>query len=328
MCLDPAVHSVPFGANIDIRDTVNYKEVMSSYDLGPNGGIMTSLNLFATKFDQVLALVEARKATTEFFLVDTPGQIEIFTWSASGAIITEALASELPTVVVFVVDTPRSTNPVTFMSNMLYATSVLYKTQLPMVVVLNKTDVVDSETCETWMRDPDAFAEALQEDPTYMANLSRSLALVLGEFYEQIKAVGVSAATGDGVDELFDALLEKADEFNRDYKPMVEQRAREKQERDLKRMRKDMEKMEVGKGKGKAKRGDDLTGRQHRKPDHLDDEEDIEDEDEEDEVSEDDDEEDDTGEPQPYITSWMSNKNQLPDEDEDVEDDPERRTAF
>lgn len=52
--LDPAVKSVPFAANIDIRDTVDYKEVMRQYQLGPNGAIMTSLNLFATRFDQVL----------------------------------------------------------------------------------------------------------------------------------------------------------------------------------------------------------------------------------------------------------------------------------
>jgi GTPase SAR1 family protein len=51
--LDPAVMSVPFAANIDIRDTVDYKEVMGQYQLGPNGAIMTSLNLFATRFDQV-----------------------------------------------------------------------------------------------------------------------------------------------------------------------------------------------------------------------------------------------------------------------------------
>ena len=37
----------------DIRDTVKYKEVMKHYQLGPNGGIVTSLNLFATRFDQV-----------------------------------------------------------------------------------------------------------------------------------------------------------------------------------------------------------------------------------------------------------------------------------
>jgi hypothetical protein len=54
-------------------------------------------------------------------IIDTPGQIEIFTWSASGAIITDAIASSLPTVVAYIVDTPRSVAPATFMSNMLYA---------------------------------------------------------------------------------------------------------------------------------------------------------------------------------------------------------------
>jgi GTPase SAR1 family protein len=53
--LDPAVTSLPYTANIDIRDTVNYKNVMKEYHLGPNGGILTSLNLFATKFDEVAA---------------------------------------------------------------------------------------------------------------------------------------------------------------------------------------------------------------------------------------------------------------------------------
>jgi GTPase SAR1 family protein len=53
MNLDPAVMTLPFGANIDIRDTVKYKEVMKQFNLGPNGGILTSLNLFATRFDEV-----------------------------------------------------------------------------------------------------------------------------------------------------------------------------------------------------------------------------------------------------------------------------------
>jgi len=51
--LDPAVGTLPYQANIDIRDTVNYRQVMKQYNLGPNGGILTSLNLFATRFDQV-----------------------------------------------------------------------------------------------------------------------------------------------------------------------------------------------------------------------------------------------------------------------------------
>ncbi len=31
---------------------MNYKNVMKQYNLGPNGGILTALNLFATRFDQ------------------------------------------------------------------------------------------------------------------------------------------------------------------------------------------------------------------------------------------------------------------------------------
>ena len=145
--LDPACHEVPYPANVDIRDTVNYKEVMKQYNLGPNGGIVTSLNLFATKFDQVLNLIERRAGDCDHVIFDTPGQIEVFTWSASGNIITEALAAQFPTVVVYVLDAVRSTNPVTFMSNMLYACSILYKTKLPFIVAMNKTDVVDAQGC-------------------------------------------------------------------------------------------------------------------------------------------------------------------------------------
>jgi GTPase SAR1 family protein len=49
----------------DIRDTVKYKEVMRQHNLGPNGAIMTSLNLFATRFDQVITLLDKRQADHE-----------------------------------------------------------------------------------------------------------------------------------------------------------------------------------------------------------------------------------------------------------------------
>ena len=58
--LDPAVMHLPFGPHVDIRDTVNYKEVMRQYGLGPNGAIVTSLNLFATRFDQVATIIQRR----------------------------------------------------------------------------------------------------------------------------------------------------------------------------------------------------------------------------------------------------------------------------
>ena len=92
----------------------------------------------------------------------TLGQIEVFTWSASGNIITEALAAQYPTVVVYVLDAVRSTNPVTFMSNMLYACSILYKTKLPFIVAMNKVDIVDAKYAVRWMTDFEEFQNALQ----------------------------------------------------------------------------------------------------------------------------------------------------------------------
>nr|SVE80148.1 EOG090X072H [Daphnia magna] len=217
--LDPACREVPYPVNIDIRDTVNYKEVMKQYSLGPNGGIVTSLNLFATKFDQVIKLVEKRSANTDLAIFDTPGQIEVFTWSASGTIITETLAALFPTVVVYVIDVVRSVSPVTFMSNMLYACSILYKLRLPFIVVMNKIDVVKHDYALEWMTDFDAFELALSSDSSYNANLSRSLSLTLDEFYKDLTTVGFSAVTGEGFDEFLAAVDAAVIEYETDYCP-------------------------------------------------------------------------------------------------------------
>ncbi len=233
--LDPAVLEVPYEANIDIRDTVDYKAVMEKYGLGPNGAILTALNLFTTKFDQVLDILQGTGDGTEGaatsssssppaqrkIIIDTPGQIEIFTWSASGAIITEALASAFPTVIVYVVDTPRCLRPATFMSNMLYACSIMYKTRLPMVVAFNKTDVQEASFALHWMDDVIAFQEALAADDSYMSSLTQSMSLLLDEFYSTLRAVALSAQTGEGMDDFFAKLAEAVSEYNEDFLPML-----------------------------------------------------------------------------------------------------------
>lgn len=294
--LDPAVLKVPFGTNIDIRDSVNYKKVMENYNLGPNGAIMTSLNLFATKIDQVLSIVEKRANIKEpeetkekkeeeekpatsipaqkpvsHVIVDTPGQIECFIWSASGAIITDAFASSFPTIIAYIIDTPRSSSPTTFMSNMLYACSILYKTKLPMIVVFNKTDAKDAEFAKRWMTDFEEFQSAVRDDQYlseegggsdsgYMSSLMNSMSLVLEEFYNHLDVVGVSAYTGEGFDEFLEAIDNKVDEYNRDYKAereeILKQREIELQEKKAKDLTRLLNDMGLGddkkKGKGKA----------------------------------------------------------------------------
>jgi len=52
--LDPAVSFLPYTPNLDIRKSINYKELMKSHGLGPNGAITTSLNIYASSFDETL----------------------------------------------------------------------------------------------------------------------------------------------------------------------------------------------------------------------------------------------------------------------------------
>lgn len=269
--LDPAVHTVPFDSNIDIRDSVNYKEVMKQYNLGPNGGILTSLNLFATKIDQILTLLEKRTTPDperpnarkiDHILVDTPGQIEVFVWSASGSILLDSLASTFPTVIAYVIDTPRTASTSTFMSNMLYACSILYKTKLPMILVFNKTDVQDAEFAKEWMTDFEAFQAALREEEVqgsfggvegttegigggsgYMGSLLNSMSLMLDEFYSHLSVVGVSSMTGAGIDEFFEAVKVKAEEFEKDYRPELERKKKQREEEKIANREKELGKL-------------------------------------------------------------------------------------
>jgi GTPase SAR1 family protein len=245
---------MPYPPSIDIRTTISYSDVMSSYNLGPNGAIMTSLNLFATKFDQVVAILEARCVADpdlEYIIIDTPGQIESFTWSASGQIITESLSTSFPTVLTFVADTPRCADPATFMSTMLYACSVMYRSNIPLCVAFNKTDIMPPDAIMSWMTDFDSFSEAMdaKEGSTdgsygssdtagYYQSLTRSMALTLDEFYSGLNSAPVSAATGDGIEAFFDKIdvcrQEYFDDFAVDLesKRMAAKRVKEEEEKE------------------------------------------------------------------------------------------------
>ncbi|KRZ52751.1 Protein CLEC16A [Trichinella nativa] len=204
--LDPAVHYVSYPTAVDIRESVNYKEIMQKYELGPNGGIMTAMNIFATTFGKVIDFLENSSINYKYAVFDTPGQIEVFTWSASGAIISQALASSFPTVIVYVMDVARSSSPITFTSNMLYACSIMYKTQLPMVVAMNKTDIISANFALDWINDFECFLEALDSETSFAGDLTRRLALGLEEFYKTLKCTGVSAISGEGMKRFFELI--------------------------------------------------------------------------------------------------------------------------
>ncbi len=60
-----------------------------------------------------------------------------------------------------------------------------------------------------WMRDFDLLDENLSKVDTYLSSLSRSLSLVLEEFYKNVEACGVSAKTGKGFESMIELKIPK-----------------------------------------------------------------------------------------------------------------------
>ena len=210
--LDPAVMDTLYEPNLDIRDTVKYKEVMVSNNLGPNGAILTCLNLFSTNIDKVISILE-NKTDLDFIVTDTPGQLEVFSWSASGKLISDSFSLLFPSILIYIIDMPRCSNPNTFSSNMLYALSIMYKMKLPLLIAFNKVDIAKDSKVIEWMNDYDSLQKVLTKKDDYMSTFSSSLSLLLVEFYKTIKYVKVSSKTGEGFDELIKKCVEIRDKY-------------------------------------------------------------------------------------------------------------------
>lgn len=160
-------------------------------------------------------------------------------------------------------DTVRSQDPQCFMSNMLQAVSILYKFRLPMVLVFNKIDVVRHETQAEWMTDFEKFHAALDENPTFASDLSRSMSLVLDEFYKHLRVAGVSAMTGEGMEGLFEQIERSRKEYLAEYLPELNAKKEENRVREETRRAEALEKLrrdaEDGGGGGGGGRGETVV---------------------------------------------------------------------
>ena len=86
--LDPGNESTELSPDVDVREWVRLPDLMDEYDLGPNGAQVAAADMIALKvFEIKQALAEFH---SDYVLIDTPGQIELFAFRESSKAIVEA----------------------------------------------------------------------------------------------------------------------------------------------------------------------------------------------------------------------------------------------
>ena len=203
--LDPGVESLPYRPDVDVRDYVDIVQIMKQYDLGPNGSMIMANDLIASKIDDIQN--EIHGVNPDYLIVDTPGQIELFAYRASGPFFIQNIDVGEKTNI-FLYDGTMIVSPSNFISISLLATSIKLRLGLPTINVMTKTDLIPDKIDQVlkWSSDPISLEEELKtlEGETYSLATDILRTLNIGEFAGDL--IPISNLTGEGMVNLQAAL--------------------------------------------------------------------------------------------------------------------------
>ena len=203
--LDPGVESLPYRPDVDVRDYVDIVQIMKQYDLGPNGSMIMANDLIASKIDDIQN--EIHGVNPDYLIVDTPGQIELFAYRASGPFFIQNIDAGEKTNI-FLYDGTMIVSPNNFISISLLATSIKLRLGLPTINVMTKTDLIPDKIDQVlkWSSDPISLEEELKtlEGETYSFATDILRTLNIGEFAGDL--IPISNLTGEGMVNLQAAL--------------------------------------------------------------------------------------------------------------------------
>ena len=205
---DPGAESLPYEADVDIRDWVRLSEIMKEYQLGPNGAQVLASDMLALNVSEVVDVIDG--FASDYVLIDTPGQLELFAFRKSSQVVVEALDIE-SSALVFLFDPVLAKEPNGFVTSMLLSSTVSFRLPLPFINVLAKTDLlseVEIDTVGAWSRDLQTLWSALCDSS------SESQTQISLELLQAIDSLGgggpalsfVSAETWDGLSDIYSAV--------------------------------------------------------------------------------------------------------------------------
>ncbi|MCL4448013.1 MAG: ATP/GTP-binding protein [Candidatus Thermoplasmatota archaeon] len=205
--LDPGAEFLPYTPDVDIRENVSLESVMQNYNLGPNGAQIVAADLIVQEAERIKELIDSYDS--DYTLVDTPGQLELFAFRGSSTQLMTTLGEE-NNALLYLFDSILMKNPESYISSRFLAMSVMTRFYVPFLSIISKSDLLEpkeKERIERWDRNKNEILSDLREKTAEM-NVQLSEAILGGSESLNIlgESVFSSSETEDGLEEIYSFL--------------------------------------------------------------------------------------------------------------------------
>ncbi len=199
--MDPGVEKTPYDPDVDVRDYVTVKEFLDR-GYGPNGALIAAVDKIIEYIGPLTA--EIAESEPELIIIDTPGQMELFTHRPRGEFLVKYVLGPR-TVIPFLYDPAVSITPEGYVSSAFLELSVRVRMPVYTLSVLSKADILSEEQIEYVIRlstDPEFLKLELESRGFAYAHVMRR---VFHEFENDVLGVLIPTSSVDepGVDDLW-----------------------------------------------------------------------------------------------------------------------------
>jgi GTPase SAR1 family protein len=206
--LDPGAKSLPYSANVDVREYIKVEELMEEYGLGPNGGLMLAHDMMISIVEKLSNDIE--DFTPDIVLVDTPGQMELFAFRNIGAQIAKDL-TDFKKGIIYLFDALFCRDPLNYVMNMFLASAINIRFFLPQFQVISKSDLVQDYELEEitgWADDPFLLEDSVDVRLTGIKRMiSQDMMEVINRLGVEFAPIPVSSSNNMGFNDLYGQLM-------------------------------------------------------------------------------------------------------------------------
>jgi len=202
--LDPGAENLPYEPDVDIRDWVSLEEVMKSYSLGPNGAQIACADMLALNTSDLKKSIDSFK--TDYILMDTPGQLELFAFREAGKYIIKFLNPQR-SIIAYILDPALAKTASGFASQLLLSISTNFRIGLSQINVLSKADMLSDEELKqikNWSEDSEDLTNAInKEKASIYREINEKITDLIKEFKSHSKLFPIGKEDFYGIEDIY-----------------------------------------------------------------------------------------------------------------------------